>query len=468
MIMFKKTGLFMVLMLSLWMAFSVSFAAEAPYYDTTYDAFYANGTDIVIDTNAENQTVITWNGGSEVVTSSTEVYGGGREGSFYETSSIVMNGGEVSSLIGGGASILEEQPAIVQNTNIIVNDGTVLSGVFGGGVLYAEVNVANVTINGGTIEAVCGGGVASATVDGVYYSIGTEENPEASPNRTNEANVIINDGTIGSSSLGYGLVFGGGQGYSYTGSANVIIESGDLSTAYVTAGGSNGYTGNATMEIDGGNIYLVQSVNRGTVEDAFVEVTGGTIQKFYVGGETEDISVTGTISQIETCLLGGTIQSLNAGKSNSSPITIDGTQYSLLKTDDVVIVDDQIPSGETIITYQIEMPSESIEMEEGTSMPLVVTIKTFPEGYERLFDEITYQSSDTTVATISSDGMISALKEGKATITAKILEEQASMEVLVEPVFDTAWIWITISLTLLLFFIVIGSWHWYYGEGTSF
>ena len=47
MIMFKKTCLFMVLMLSLWMAFSVSFAAEAPYYDATYDAFYANGTDIV-------------------------------------------------------------------------------------------------------------------------------------------------------------------------------------------------------------------------------------------------------------------------------------------------------------------------------------------------------------------------------------------------------------------------------------
>lgn len=41
-------------------------------------------------------------------------------------------------------------------------------------------------------------------------------------------------------------------------------------------------------KISGGNIVVFQSVNRGTVEKANVKVDGGNIDKFYVGGETED------------------------------------------------------------------------------------------------------------------------------------------------------------------------------------
>lgn len=44
-------------------------------------------------------------------------------------------------------------------------------------------------------------------------------------------------------------------------------------------------------KISGGNIAVFQSVNRGTVEKANVKVDGGNIDKFYVGGETEDSTV---------------------------------------------------------------------------------------------------------------------------------------------------------------------------------
>ena len=70
-------------------------------------------------------------------------------------------------------------------------------------------------------------------------------------------------------------------------------------------------------KISGGNIAEFQSVNRGTVEKANVKVDGGNIEKFYVGGETEDSTVTGTINNVETNLIGGNINTLNVGTSNS-------------------------------------------------------------------------------------------------------------------------------------------------------
>ena len=95
-----------------------------------------------------------------------------------------------------------------------------------------------------------------------------------------------------------------------------------MSNSYVTAGGSNGYTGTANVKLTGGNIGVYQTVNRGTLDSATVRVTGSTIGKFYVGGETEDKSVTGVINKINSHLVSGTIESLDSGTSNGSPITI--------------------------------------------------------------------------------------------------------------------------------------------------
>ena len=65
-------------------------------------------------------------------------------------------------------------------------------------------------------------------------------------------------------------------------------------------------------KISGGNIAVFQSVNRGTVEKA----DGGNIDKLYVGGETEDSTVTGTINNVETNLIVGNINTLNVGRWN--------------------------------------------------------------------------------------------------------------------------------------------------------
>lgn len=380
------------------------------------------------------------------------------DGSNYKSSNIIMNSGEVSVIVGGGVSIQENLPAKVENSTITINGGTVLGSVIGGGYLYSEVTNSNIIVNNGNVAAVGGGGVASVTVNGVYYSIGTEEAPQLSPNRTENVSVTINNGTINSPKLNYGLVYGGGQGYSYVGNANLIINGGDMSKAYVTAGGSNGYTGKSNVEINGGDINIYQSVNRGIVEEAVTKVTGGNIQKFYVGGETEDTSVTGTINKVEVALLDGTVNVLDAGKSNSQPIVLDQSNYNVLKTDDVEILNDNISSEEIEITYEISVTPQSMRITENESQKIDVIIKTIPTGYDRFFNNVNYKSSNEEIATVTDDGVVTGIKKGTTTITVSLLEEESSMNVTVKPVEDYTCLWLFLSLlilVLLLFMFII-------------
>lgn len=144
----------------------VSKAETAPIYDATYNnnagAFYANGTPITIDKDSSNNTVVYWDGGSQVVPSTVTIFGGGTNGTSYESSNITMENGTVSLIYGGGISLNENEPSIVKNANVTVNNGTILTTLMGGGIIYTNVENTNITINGGTVAAVVGGGAASA------------------------------------------------------------------------------------------------------------------------------------------------------------------------------------------------------------------------------------------------------------------------------------------------------------------
>ena len=317
---------------------TTSYASSLPIYDETYNnnqgAIYANGTPIIVS-EENGKTIVSWENGSQIVPNSVTIFGGGNGGNF-ASSSIAMNGGTVQNIVGGGIGFTEEHSSFVSNTKIIINDGNVTNAIVGGGYFYSTVDTSNVEINGGNIFSAQGGAIATGKISGKNYSVGTKDDAINSKCRVNTANTVVNNGTIQS------LLFGGGQGYSYTGTANLTINDGDMSKAYVTAGGSNGYTGNCTVKINGGSIYLYQSVNRGTIESAHVELSSGSIDKFYVGGETEDSTVTGVIDTVNTNLIGGNIGSLNAGTSNSSVISIDNDNFKVVSTDEVKITNDTI------------------------------------------------------------------------------------------------------------------------------
>lgn len=286
--------LFSIFCLSLGLAYTVN-AAEPTYSeDTGYvlngsqKCFFANGNEITIEerTDGVEGATIFWAEGTKnvKVPSDINVFGGAhRDGTNYENTKITMNGGTIKN-------------------------------VFGGGLHESNVETSNVTINGGKITGSITGGGANVLANSDACADSTRP-AENSLTRVNNANVTINNGTAR-------LVYGGGEGISYTGTANTKINGGNFD--YVTAGGSNGYTGTANIKVTSGTIGVMQSVNRGSIEAADMRLTGGTINKLYVGGEN-DANVTGTIAKVNLDVTGGTVvNNLYAGTSGGRAIGADG------------------------------------------------------------------------------------------------------------------------------------------------
>jgi len=443
----KKIFCFLALIATFGLINIPSYAAEAPSYDSTYNnnqgAFFANGAPIVIS-EVDGNTTITWDGGSQIVPNTVSVFGGGN-GSNYESSQITMENGIVQNLVAGGLGYTADKSSTVTNANVIINGGTISNAVTGGGYFNAKVNESNIQMNGGTALTVQGGGMASGKIDGVNYSVGTKEDSENSPNRTEIANVTISGGKVT-----YG-VFGGGQGYSYTGTVNLTISDGDMSNSYVTAGGSNGYTGTANVKLTGGKIGVYQSVNRGTLDNATVRVAGSTIGKFYVGGETEDKSVTGVINKINTLLVSGSIESLDSGSSNGSPMAIDNENYNVTATDSVKITNDNIGNSKKTISYNFTVSTKTVKLFVNQNIKISTVINTDPSGYEDVFaDLFSYSVDDKSIATVSEDGIITGVSEGNTSVSVKNGEKIETVDVTVTDVQP-----MIIFLSVLVVFVAI-------------
>mgnify|MGYP000860734221 CR=1 FL=1 len=424
----KKLFCFLVMIATFGLINVSSYAAETPVYDETFNnnqgAFYANGTPIVIS-EIDGNTTITWDGGKQTVPNTVSVFGGGNGGN-YELSQITMESGTVQNLVAGGIGFTADKPSTVTNANVTINGGLISNAVTGGGYFNAEVVTSNLKINGGTALTVQGGGMASGKIDGVNYSVGTKEDSISSPNRTETANVTISGGKIT-----YGI-FGGGQGYSYTGTANLTISDGDMSNSYVTAGGSNGYTSSANVKLTGGKIGVYQTVNRGTLNTAIVKVAGASIGKFYVGGETEDKSVTGVINNINTHLISGNIENLDSGTSNGTPLTIDDENYRVTATNSIKITNDNLGSSKSAIDYDFSVPTKNIKLFVNQNMKIEAIVTTNPAGYEEVFNDLfSYSVDDESIAVVSEDGIITGVSKGTTSVTIKNGEKAQTIDVTV-------------------------------------
>uniref|UniRef100_UPI0037DD1459 InlB B-repeat-containing protein n=1 Tax=Candidatus Methanomassiliicoccus intestinalis TaxID=1406512 RepID=UPI0037DD1459 len=251
-------------------------------------------------TLSESNTIATF---TSEISKKLVVFGGSKNGSV-DKSNITMDGGEVYYLVGGGYFDLNKdstgkytssgnaEPAKVSSSTIIVNGGTANS-VFGGGMGYATVGTAKVTINGCTeIIDVDGGGYNghllawnSNGYSNVEYGINSDASnlKDKFYNVTDNTTVTINDGKI------YYAMGGGRLGCTYVGTTSLTINSG---TFYeIIAGGTNGYTGTANLTIEASSgksitAGLISSGNRGQVHDVTVN-----IQSLGEDGKTDLVSI---------------------------------------------------------------------------------------------------------------------------------------------------------------------------------
>lgn len=241
---------------------------------------------------------------------------------------VKWNGGEIEvpadvTIFGGYHNDATNKVA----TNITVNGGTVKN-VFGGGLHISYVTTANITVNGGKITgSIMGGGYEEfVNCGGADFNAVTEANVMNSTTKVESATIKINGGNLDGA-----MVFGGGGAHSYTGKALIEINGHEGEISYLVAGGSNGYTGNAEIVMNDGQVDVVQSVNRGTMDTADVEIKGGNVDTAYVGGET-DPSVTGTFKEANMTITGGNVTNVEVGTNG-----VDDNKQSITAKENVTL-----------------------------------------------------------------------------------------------------------------------------------
>lgn len=374
--------------------------AKEPSYSTNENFngkwFFANGTEVEITAIdgqecAESYTAVakyTWNGGEKKVclTSDTNVFGGSEGKSNLLNSKITMTGGKINSILGGGYSNDKDNVSKVANVEIYVEDAILNNSTYAGGCGYVEVENASITVVDSVYSSknwagIHGGGVATVThPNKTSFSVGanTYEGMKTSPNRVENVEIILNSATVTDGTKG--VVYAGGQGLSYVGNSYVLIK-GESNIDYLTSGGSHGYTGIAKIEVEDGTIGVLQSVNRGFVDDAYIAVTGGEITNLYIGGETEDSSVNGTVYNVDVSINGGRVINLNNGTNAGVEMTKDATNaedysgYVEYLTANVTNDNLSLPTSFTI--YPISLTSETdkvIEQVQSDNEEVVIII----------------------------------------------------------------------------------------------
>ena len=252
----KKKLLFAIAACALFLPATV-FAAADPTYDEEVKAVFANGTPITVEerTDGEAGALIKWEGGELAVPANTSVFGGSHDNA-----------------------------TKVESTSITVNGGT-LYHIFGGGLHKSYVGTARVTVTGGTINGYIHGGGASSYAGTTCHQPWYAGDKENATTVVDEAIVTIKGGNLSSATD----VFGAGEGISYTKKATLTITkefTGNI--RYATAGGSNGYTDDAKVFANGGKIKVLQAVNRGFIETSEMTVDGAEVEKAYASSEGDN------------------------------------------------------------------------------------------------------------------------------------------------------------------------------------
>ena len=190
------------------------------------------------------------------------VYGGSNSSGTVTNSHVTMSGGTVSNVFGGG---LGASTVIGANTEVTVSGGTISNNVYGGGEEGTVTGSTTVTVSGGTMNDVYGAGKGVANASGASANIG------------GNTNVAISGGTVN------GSVYGGGENgtvaYAQNGANNANYKS--------TVGISNG-------EVKG-DVYGGGKLGTSQVATV-VNMSGGTVRGNVFGGaygEQQKVFVTG-------------------------------------------------------------------------------------------------------------------------------------------------------------------------------
>lgn len=282
---------------------------------TTTIRFYADGDAVTIESATSNPLdsvlLITFSDGTTQTLDPADygaqpnkfvnIFGGSKNASV-ASSSVTVNSGYINAVYAGGFGDAEATPANVTTSSLVMNGGHVTNAVYGGGLLYATVQNATVTMTDGYAMFVMGGGACYITPT---QNVGTADNPY--PSVTGKTTVNINGGNAD-------YVMGGSQGYGLVNNSEINFNDG--TAIEVIGSGSNGTTDNSVVNIKGGEVTdYVFSVNRGAVADsATINITGGKVANAYAGASQDSSNTTGKITGSTSLnISGGDVSSIYVG-----------------------------------------------------------------------------------------------------------------------------------------------------------
>ncbi len=367
----KFLGLVMVCACTFLFGKSVSALGVEVKTVGTRDFVFANGNDIVIDSE-NNQTVIRFGSETRAVSDDAVIFGGSHN-----------------------------SDDVIENTKIIMIDGKV-SNIFGGGLHKSTVNNAKIYVNGGEVTGqVLGGGAASYNRINCGDVLPDASNKNDSKTIVNNTEVTINGGKIG-------IVYGGGEGISYTKNAIVNINGGVMD--YVIGSGSNGYTDSTTMNILGGTIDIVHTVNRGTLEYANLVVNDNAyINNLYAVSVGDD--ATGELKNATIEVNGGKVENFEIGNDNFGDVSISYIGSSVKNASDDI-------KNKSISYVKVTINGQEFKVLSGTPLKDAISLEEFKirEGKEFLkfivedtnedFDENTIIENDVILKSVFIDPAI--------------------------------------------------------------
>lgn len=342
----KKKLLFLVAAFAL---FVPSVLAAEPNYDESVKAFFANGTPVTVEARTDGQdgALIKWDGGEKAVPADTSVFGGSHES--------------------------DEK---LESTNVTVNGGS-LHNVFGGGLHKSSVGNSLVIINGGKFTGfIQGGGASSYTATCGHTQYAGDK--DGATTVVDNAIVVINGGEIAKD------VFGGGEGISYTKKASVTVnKSFTGNIRYVTLGGSNGYTDDATALLKGGKIKVLQSVNRGFMETAEITVNGAEIENAYASAKGDDQKL-GVNKKAVINIISGKVKNVAPGqKGTPNENAADISEISYVEG---TVVNEPTNFNEDKVTVNINLTLKSDEFADTIQIPKGTTFTD--DELQKIIDEI--------------------------------------------------------------------------------
>lgn len=271
------------------------------------------------------------------ITKKANIIGGSIDGTALESTDVTIEGVKNQNIIArvyGGSSFdnSEEVPfTTVESVNVKVIDSEL--NLVTGSVGAVRVDTSNVTIKDSKVTNVATGqsmitGIRDASVSGV--------DPDFSCNVwVKNSNLVVSNSEIE-------LLFtAGNAGNQYTNNAYCKAE--DSKIGWFTAGGgSNGKTDFDIAEIVNCEIKVFQTVNRGKVGSVKTKIDNCSIENLYIGGETEDKTVTGTTGSVKLDIVAGTYN-IVAGTDGGEVITNnDIVEYIKIYDSEVTISDELV------------------------------------------------------------------------------------------------------------------------------